>query len=71
MNAADYTTWRDGLGTLYTQQDYINWRNNYGATASSAAGSLATLAPEPAGLTCALAILLGILVRPARRSGTC
>lgn len=71
VDAADYTTWRDGLGTLYTQQDYVDWRNNYGATSSLGGGSPSTLAPEPAGLTCALTVLLGILVRPARRSRTC
>lgn len=31
VDAADYTAWRDGLGTTYTQADYNVWRDNYGA----------------------------------------
>jgi len=31
VDAADYTVWRDGLGTTYTQADYNVWRDNYGA----------------------------------------
>ncbi|MEQ8847476.1 PEP-CTERM sorting domain-containing protein [Botrimarina sp.] len=43
VDAADYTVWRDGLGTTYQQSDYDTWAANYGASASGAAG-----VPEPA-----------------------
>ncbi len=46
VNAADYTTWRDGLGTTYTAADYQVWRNNFGATASSALATTNAV-PEP------------------------
>lgn len=35
VDAADYTVWRDGLGTTSIQADYDIWVNNYGATSSS------------------------------------
>lgn len=47
VDTADYTVWRDGLGTTYTQDHYTQWRNNFGQTlASPEAGSAAV--PEPA-----------------------
>jgi hypothetical protein len=46
VNAADYVTWRNGLGSAYTQADYNTWRTHFGQTAGS--GSLsATNVPEP------------------------
>jgi autotransporter-associated beta strand protein len=62
VDAADYTVWRDSLGSgtalanrdplntgNVSQADFISWRNNFGATLGSGAGSLATSAvPEPA-----------------------
>ncbi|QDT68491.1 hypothetical protein MalM25_14140 [Planctomycetes bacterium MalM25] len=46
VDAADYTVWRDGLGTTYESSDYDVWAANYGASVSS--GSSAE-APEPSG----------------------
>ncbi|MEM8865112.1 MAG: hypothetical protein AAGF31_06145 [Planctomycetota bacterium] len=43
VDAADYTVWRDGLGTTFTPSDYDVWVNNFGSTAPA---SLATV-PEP------------------------
>ena len=37
VDAADYTVWRDGLGTTYTQADYDVWRANFGQTIGSRA----------------------------------
>ncbi len=48
VNAADYTVWRDGLGTEYTEADYIVWREHYGQTAGSGGGQRAATVPEPA-----------------------
>ncbi|MGE3241964.1 MAG: hypothetical protein AB7G28_18425 [Pirellulales bacterium] len=47
VDAADYTKWRDGLGTTYTQAQYNEWRSHFGQTAGSA--SSASAIPEPAG----------------------
>lgn len=53
VDAADYTLWRDGLGTKYTQADYAVWKANFGiATSGSGSG---TAVPEPT----AVALLLG------------
>lgn len=48
VDASDYTVWRDGLDIDYSSEDYLDWRNNYGA--SSASVSIAYPTPEPATL---------------------
>jgi hypothetical protein len=64
VDAADYVTWRDGLGTVFTPPQYDIWRANFGRAAGSGA-SLANLAvPEPA--TWAI-ILLGTPTSLLRR----
>lgn len=50
VDAADYTVWRDGLGTLYTQADYDDWRANFGQERIVGSGSLAAATPEPSTL---------------------
>src|SRR5262249_33786791 len=32
VDMADYTLWRSGLGTIYTQADYDAWRAHFGQT---------------------------------------
>lgn len=58
VDAADYTVWRDGLGTdipladgdnsgLVDQLDYIIWRDNYGNTLPSSTVLEVVSVPEP------------------------
>ena len=55
-NAADYITWRKGLGTTYVQADYDTWRSHFGQTAGSGSGvSAITAVPEPATLIMVIA----------------
>lgn len=54
VDAADYTAWRDGLGTQFTAVDYDIWAANYGR---SAGGS--TTVPEPAALVAIVLSLVG------------
>jgi T5SS/PEP-CTERM-associated repeat protein len=65
VDAADYTRWRDTLGTsttlpgdttpgTVTAADYTVWKNNFGATASAAS---AAAVPEPSTI-CLAALLL-------------
>jgi hypothetical protein len=64
VDAADYTVWRDGLGTIYTAADYNVWKTNFGNT-SSGSGTLAQVAvPEPGAL--ALMVLGGLFWWAAR-----
>jgi hypothetical protein len=56
VNAADYTVWRNGLGTAYTAGDYEVWKTHFGDTATSGAGG-ATTVPE----TMSLALVIGLL----------
>lgn len=62
VDAADYTTWRDGLGTTYTAADYQIWRNNFGATASSALAT-SNAVPEPRALIVMLAAIAALTRR--------
>lgn len=66
VDAADYTVWRAGLGTTFTEADYAVWRTNFGATSSTATSRAV---PEPtAGLLSLIAISAGWLSR--RRCST-
>lgn len=61
VDAADYTVWRDGLGTTYIQDDYNTWLANFGnTTSSSVITSQAHTIPEPA---TAVLLLFFLVVR--------
>lgn len=53
VNAADYTVWREGRGTIYSDADYDVWRSHYGDTiAALASASLVLSVPEPSAWGC-------------------
>jgi hypothetical protein len=59
VDTADYTTWRDGLGTEFDQIDYDVWAENFGAVAAaSSVSTVSTSVPEPSGLVTILAAAL-------------
>lgn len=75
VDAADYTVWRDALGTSATlpndptpgtvdASDYDVWKSNFGTTAASAAGAQAVPEPASVGL---LMLAVGILAVRYRR----
>jgi hypothetical protein len=51
VDAADYVVWRKGAGVVYNDDDYADWRANFGATAGNGAsissGSIGAVVPEP------------------------
>jgi phospholipase/lecithinase/hemolysin len=56
VDAADYVVWRQGLGTIYTQDDFDTWRANFGQTAGGRASSNSPASvPEPAAASILLA----------------
>jgi hypothetical protein len=58
VDAADYTTWRDGRGKDFTDWDYAVWKANFGNIYHNAAkfGQATTAVPEPsAAALCMLA----------------
>jgi hypothetical protein len=69
VDAADYSVWRKGLGTIYTLEQYDEWREHFGQTAGAGGGSIVNSSstpavPEPAGLVLALlAVIMGPTVR--------
>jgi len=69
-NAADYVTWRKGLGTSYTSEQYSIWRTNFGQTVGSGAALpsaelLSAAVPEPASLAL---LALGLPLLAGRKS---
>jgi len=59
VDAADYTQWRDGLGSAYDMDDYQDWKMHFGQSAGAAMA-----VPEPA--SCAM-FVVAILGAAARR----
>lgn len=71
VDAADYTVWRNQLGTTTLpnrdpgatgpvgQFDYLVWKNNFGTTSTGNA----TTVPEPASLLVGLWVVIGISVK--------
>ncbi len=65
VDAADYTVWRDNLGTLYDAADYLAWRDNFGRVRPTVDEVLfmpgALTVPEPSGwLVLAIAMVGGL-----------
>jgi arabinogalactan endo-1,4-beta-galactosidase len=70
VNAADYTVWRNGLGSLYDAADYDDWKANFGSGAGSGSGSAGVArfaVPEPACLRLLALGLAFLLRRQVRR----
>jgi hypothetical protein len=66
VDAADYTVWRDGFGVDYDEQDYLDWKNNFGMTGGGAVGAAAV--PEPTtGILLVLAAAMVMMERARRR----
>lgn len=73
VDGPDYVVWRNGLGTVYTQNDYSVWRSHFGETSGMGSNSAttrpnATAVPEPRSLL--LVLVVGVwytlfLGRPA------
>jgi hypothetical protein len=63
VDAADYTVWRDGLGTNFTPGHYQTWKNHFGEV--TAPNSTGIAVPEP---SCGpIIIVAGICFRTTRR----
>jgi hypothetical protein len=56
VDATDYTVWRDSLGSFYNQEDYEDWRSNFGDTL--VADSNVSALPESSVLAFGIGFLL-------------
>lgn len=67
VDAADYTVWRDGVGSLYSTEDYDVWKANFGETlVTGAAAEAYALVPEPVSLGRAITATAGLCHRRRR-----
>jgi hypothetical protein len=64
VDAADYVVWRNGQGTLYTEDDHQIWRANFGRTSGNAAAQELFSVPEPTAL---VHLVFGMLATSRRR----
>ncbi len=80
VDAADYTQWRDALGTntvltndptggMIGAAQYNTWRNNFGQSGNLTALTSAESVPEPAGVVVLLALLISSRGPTVRASG--
>jgi hypothetical protein len=71
VDSADYTVWRDALGSKYTTADYNLWKNNFGKSIATIEGFGAdsSVVPEPAvaGLAVYGIALIEVYFRHRRR----
>lgn len=67
VNAADYIIWRMGLGTMYDQDDYDDWRMNFGQVASGSGATSTSPVPEPAAVLLATIAVLGAMANRLKR----
>lgn len=68
VDAADYTVWRDGLGTDFFPDDYLIWKMHFGEMAAGAGAVASAGVPEPAAIgTVLVAMAFGALGRGLRR----
>jgi hypothetical protein len=58
VDAADYAVWRNGLGTLYTQNDYTLWKTHFGESLPGSGAGDAPSVPEPATVALVMALIL-------------
>jgi hypothetical protein len=57
VDAADYTVWRNGLGSTYSQADYDIWKMHFGESNGPGSAGSATV-PEPSGLLLTIAAIM-------------
>jgi hypothetical protein len=62
VDAADYTVWRNGLDSVYTQDDYGLWKSNFGASNGGAGAKLTggNQVPEPHSIMLLAIAMVGV-----------
>jgi glucose/arabinose dehydrogenase len=79
VDAADYTVWRDALGTslatadgdgdgVVDRDDYVIWQWTFGNVAGDVSASVAAVVPEPTSGSMIAVVCVGLLVSRRRRT---
>jgi Tol biopolymer transport system component len=68
VDAADYTAWRDGLGSDYDMDDYADWKNNFGANSTSGNAAAATVPESASGVLLVSALACFAMLAQSRKS---
>ena len=73
VDSADYTTWRNGLGSTYTADDYDAWKSHFGESTSNGSGGEArsTAVPEPDSRLLGMILGLAVLSEAGALSSIC
>jgi len=66
VDAADYLSWRKGMGTRFTYDDYAVWVENFGRSLAGSGGGSPSV-PEPASFFLLASAIAGMLVSHRRR----
>jgi hypothetical protein len=70
VDAADYTVWRDGLGSQYDADDYQTWKSHFGESTLGSAAATPASVPEPQAANLAFAaFFLALALLPDPRTG--
>ena len=64
VNAADYTVWRDGLGTVYAPADYAVWASHFGNSNSG------LTVPEPSSIALMMLALAQVPYKEEKKTAT-
>jgi len=69
VDAADYTVWRNGLGSIYSQADYDVWKSHFGESAGGGSYTVGSAhsqlgVPEPMSLAL---LAIGAIMGAAHR----
>jgi hypothetical protein len=62
VDAADYVTWRNGLGSTYNETHYATWRKNFGTAPGGSQIAAGAAVPEPAAGTLFIAGVMLLLL---------
>jgi hypothetical protein len=71
VDAADYVVWRNGVGSLYAEDDYNVWRANFGRAVGGIGNLSLAAVPEPITVTAFALAIVPVIGARQRRGRQC